>query len=264
MSQSLPFIQGLSHIELALLTTSVLFFMATFFLNSYIFLRRSYISQRETKVKRLIEKYEHLLIAYIYATENERKTLFDDIKPRKKLDSSILLAQIILMRKNIKGQEAVALVSLYEKLGFYKVSFKKLHSGSWVKRHEGLLELAYMDALKERPILKKLIHDKNSIVRIATIKALIMTNMDWQKALQTYQYPLNQWEQVQICETINAIKSISFRDCLPLLASKNPTVGALVGLCEQLFTQLNPQELSSIKQTQVIPTFKDKELVSNF
>jgi hypothetical protein len=261
LSENLPFIKGLSNIELALLTVSILFCIATFVINTYILLRRYYINNRQTQVKALIEKYETLLIEYIYTTKNERIALLESIKPHNKLDSSILLAQIILMKKNLKGHEAFVLIDLYEKLGFYKVSFKKLHSLSWVKRYEGLQELAYMHALKMRLILFKLLKDKSSIVRIATLKALIMNNMNWQKVLKNYEYPLSKWEQVQICETIYTTSTISLRDCLPLLESRNQTVVALVGLCEKLFTQLNSQELSSINQTQVIASFMEKELV---
>jgi hypothetical protein len=247
LSRNLPFLKGLTNIELALLTASLLFFLATFGLNGYILLRRYYINRRHTQVEALIEKYETLLIEYIYAPKKGKEVLFCEIKPQNKLDSRILLAQLILMKKNIRGHEAGALIDLYEKLGYYNVSFKKLHSASWVKRHDGLKELAHMNALKERPIFKTLIKDRHAIVRIATLKALIMNDMYWEKALRNYRYPLNQWEQVQICETIYSTKNIGFKHCLPLLESKNQTVVALVGLCEKLFTQLNPQELSSIE-----------------
>jgi hypothetical protein len=159
--QSLPFMKSLSNIELALLTGSILFCLATLVLNSYILLRRFYINHRQAQVETLVEKYETLLIEYIYAPKKGKEVLFCEIKPQNKLDSRILLTQLILMKKNIRGHEAGALIDLYEKLGYYKVSFKKLHSASWVKRHDGLQELAYMNALKERPILKTLINNSS-------------------------------------------------------------------------------------------------------
>jgi hypothetical protein len=262
--QSFPFIQSLTNIECAILITSVLFFMATFILNGYILLRRAYINHHETQVKGLVEKYQNLLIAYVFATEERKDTLFYYMKPHKKLDSSILLAQMILMKKNIKGQEAVALMDLYDTLGYDKVSFKKLHSRSWIKRHEGLEELMYMAASTDAPIFNSLINDRHAIVRIAALKALIRGDRHWQNALKSYKHPLSKWEQVQLCETINAHETIGLTDCMPLLRSKNQTVVALVGLCDQLFTPLNSQALLDIKQTQKITSFKEKELVTDF
>ena len=227
-------------------------------------LRRACISHRETQVKQLIAQYEHLLIAYICGTKSEKESLFYDIVPQRKLDSSVLLAQIILIKKNMKGQEAIALRDLYEKLGYDKVSFKKMFSSSWIKRCEGLQELTCMEALTDAPIFDALMNDKHAFVRIAALKAVIAHGKHWQKALRQYKYPLSRWEQVQICETINANKTIGFTDCQPLLRSQNQTVVALVGLCGQLFTQINPQELLSIRVTPVTTSFTEKELVTDF
>ncbi len=197
-----------------------------------ILLRRTILIRQTKRAKVLKQKYETLLaelMSYIYENGKifEAKQLSVFLTHEDKthaFNRQILLEQILLMKKHVSGEEAVILSNIYKKLGFEKEALKKLKSWSWYTRYKGLDELILMETTAINNIFKEITKDKNMLVRIAALRALILRGGDWQPLLIKYNYPLSAWEQYQICDALSKRQAIQLPDFKPLLKSLNPTV----------------------------------------
>ncbi len=198
-----------------------------------ILIRRTRKIRIEKRTNILKEKYE-ILIAEMMSTfmENEKifqprdMTVFLDKKDKtRRFNRSVLLQQILLMKKHVSGDEAYSIYSLYKKLGFEAHSFRKLSSWFWTTRLAGIEELVLMETTGTAGTFQNLTTDKNINVRIAAFRALILRGGDdWQQALIRYGYPLSMWEQFQICDALSKRQQIYLPDFRPLLRSLNLTV----------------------------------------
>lgn len=242
----------LSNIEISLLTSGLILLTLAFGIIGYILIRRVYINQNQIQSEKLIALYQSLLIAYISANKRERESLMPEFRAS---DSNILLAQMLIMKKNFKGAEGLALDNLYLELGYKKLFANKLQSLSWLTRLEGLEEHTQMNVHISKDILHKLVCDSKKMVRIAALKYEILRGRNWQTLLVEYRYPLTKWEQIQICEMIYKKPNFNFQECMALKASSNPSVAVLYDMLEQPFTQLESSDL--------VPLYDDKLLIIN-
>ena len=219
-------------LKLVLVCLIVGFLSASCVVLFMILLRRTILIKEVRVRKQLVEKYETFLsesMTYFY--ENEKifdKKVFavtlDKNDQMQTFNRKTLLEQILLMKKHVGGEEAQMLHGLYEKLGFYRASLRKLKSWYWHRRLEGMQELILMECASIEKLFHKMTRDRHQFVRIEAIRALILRGNDWQPSLIRYSYPLSMWEQFQICDALSRRQNIQLPDFTPLLKSLNPTV----------------------------------------
>ena len=194
--------------------------------------RRTILLKQAKTAAILRGKYEQLLaelMSYIYENDKifEKKVLSvflnheDKTKP---FNRKILLEQILMMKKHISGTDASVLENFYKKLGFEKEALKRLKKRQWHLRLAALDELILMEITAINSIFLQMTKDKNQLVRVSAIRALILRGGDWQPTLIRYNYPLSAWEQYQICDALSRRQAIQLPDFTPLLESLNPTV----------------------------------------
>ena len=231
-------------LKLILISLIVGFSAASCVVLFMILLRRTISINHANRKKKLVEKYENFLAeAITHDYENDKiyeiKTFNVKLNKNDKkrtFNRKVLLEQILLMKKHVGGQEAHVLFDLYEKLGFNKTAIKNLKSWHWYTRLQALQELMAMESKSATTLFQKMILDRNSYVRIAAIKALILRGgylqngqAAWQPSLIRYSYDLSAWEQSQIFDALSRHQDIQLPDFAPLLYSFNPTV-VLFGL----------------------------------
>ena len=188
-------------LKLVLVCLIVSFLSASCVVLFMILLRRTILIKEVRVRKQLVEKYETFLsesMTYFY--ENEKifdKKIFavtlDKNDQMQTFNRKTLLEQILLMKKHVGGEEAQMLHGLYEKLGFYRASLRKLKSWYWHRRLEGMQELILMECASIEKLFHKMTRDRHQFVRIEAIRALILRGNDWQPSLIRYSYPLSMW-----------------------------------------------------------------------
>jgi hypothetical protein len=199
---------------------------------SMIMLQRWLKQRNERKAVVLREKYENVLselMSKYYEngkvfSKIEFSSLLNEEDKKRSFNRKILLEQIILLKKNVGGDETDVLDNLYVKLGFQSQSIKKLKNSHWAIRYEGLNELILMESRRIEDTFMKMTKDSHSLVRISAIKALILRGAKWEKALIRFDYPLTPWDMYQICEALSKRQIVQLPDFAPLLKSVNLTV----------------------------------------
>lgn len=231
-------------LKLVLVCMIVGFISASFVVLFMILLRRTILINQNIARKKLVEKYGNFLaesLSYFYDNDKIFEIKSFSVKLNKKdqtrsFNRKVLLDQILLMKKHVGGEESKMLFDLYEKLGYSKTAVKKLKSWHWNTRFEALQELILMESKSAETLFQKMTLDKNSFVRIAAIKALILKGgylqngqAAWQPSFIRYSYALSAWEQSQIFDALSRYQNIQLPNFAPLLYSFNPTV-VLFGL----------------------------------
>lgn len=199
---------------------------------SMIMLQRWLKQRNERRAVILREKYENLL-SELMSCYYENGKIFSKIEysgflnkqdKTSSFNRRILLEQIILLKKHVGGDETEVLDNLYKKLGFQSESVKKLKNRHWATRYEGLSELTLMESRRIEGTFMKMTKDSHSLVRISSIKALILRGAKWERSLLRFDYPLTPWDMYQICEALSKRQAIQLPDFTPLLKSVNLTV----------------------------------------
>src|SRR5687768_7368203 len=63
------------------------------------------------------------------------------------LAKQVMIDQLIVLKKSLLGSSAAKLNSVFKKLQLNSVSLKKMNSGEWPERAQGIFELAQMYVL---------------------------------------------------------------------------------------------------------------------
>ena len=199
----------------------------------FMILTRRTILINEAKTATVLRgKYEQLLaelMSFIYENDKifEKKQLsvfLNHEDKTKSFNRKILLEQILMMKKHISGEDASVLENLYKKLGFEKEALKRLKKRQWHLRLAALDELILMEITAINSVFMHMTKDKHQLVRVSSIRALILRGGNWQPTLIRYNYPLSLWEQYQICDALSKRQAIQLPDFTPLLESLNPSV----------------------------------------
>jgi hypothetical protein len=195
------------------------------------------MNRRKAKAKVLRGRYEMFLTELMINVQENGKFFhkksfaayltMKDISNR--FHRSVLLEQILMMRKHVGGFEAENLKELYLKLHFDKEAIKKLRHRRWYLRLNAVQELSLMEIDGLAETFQLMAVDEHQMVRIAALRALILRGGNWQQALAFYNYNLSLWEQYQMCDSLSHRQSIQLPDFSPLLQSLNRSV-VLFGL----------------------------------
>ena len=186
-----------------------------------ILLNRNKIEREASLREFLLEKYQGLLIDYLYGNTSP-----DDFRPiaSNSFRRQVLIDQMIDLAVNLKGDEEKKLLKLYKQLGLDKDSVKRAYDYRWHKKIKGFRELAFMNIKDANDAIYKALNSSNEILRMEAQIALVnLSDDNTFEFLNFLSRPFSLWEQITLHELIvqHNLKVPSFNRWL---SSPNDTV----------------------------------------
>jgi hypothetical protein len=170
----------------------------------FILLNRSRM-QREARLRAyLMEKYQRLLMDYLFDDGMGEKAYKEMVKvARNTLNRQVLIDQIIDIMVNLKGDIMQRAKDLYIKLGLKRDSLKKTQSRKWHTKIKGYRELAFMNIRSANKNIIRSINSNNEILRMEAQIAMVRLSDDnpfeWMHKLEK---PMSVWDQITLLELI--------------------------------------------------------------
>ena len=213
---SYPFV-GIIYI---LLTLMILLF--TFILGFTIYKRRI-----EYNKKKWQQNIAMIISEALFFTEEEPGDI--TYKNKKLLHNPMfrnsVINELVQTKKNLSGESNLSLKNLYENLELNKDSFKKLHNIKWHIKAKGILELGMMEQIKYVKEIFRLTNDANELVRNEAQCALVsFYGFPGLRFLNVTEYPISQWQQIQLLNKLNDVKPENFDAIKKWLQSPNESV----------------------------------------
>ena len=170
----------------------------------FILLNRSRL-EREARLRAyLMEKYQRLLMDYLFDDGMGEKAYKELVKvARNTMNRQILIDQIIDIMVNLKGDIMQRAKDLYLQLGLRRDSLKKTQSRKWHTKIKGYRELAFMNIRSANKNIILSINSNNEILRMEAQIAMVRLSDDnpfeWMHKLEK---PLSVWDQITLLELI--------------------------------------------------------------
>ncbi len=220
-------------------------------ITAFIFLSqiRLRFTKNYKKNKILKEKYQELLINYIYLTEEEiqeKKTIYNQLHTAVKnnFDREVIQKLILRLHGDLSGELATFLEELYSKLGLIQYSLKKMKSKVWYIKIKGIREVTQMKVQGVYEETLRLINHDNKLLRNeAQLTMVKLYQFKGLAFLDTLEFPITEWQQLQLIEEIQNIRNEELPDLTRWLKSDNEYVVSFALKLVKLFNQIQTQEL---------------------
>ena len=161
--------------------------------------------QREEKLKEyLLEKYQMLVMEYLFEEENQEKA-FREIErvAYNRKNRQVLIDQMIDLSVNLQGEIKEKIQELYLRLGLNRDSLEKAYSRKWHNNVKGFRELAFMNVRDANDKIIESLNSNNEILRMEAQIAMVRLSEDNPYAfLDLLEKPLSLWEQVTLHELL--------------------------------------------------------------
>jgi len=167
-----------------------------------ILLNRRRLEREELLNDYLLEKYQHLLMNYLF-DEEKREDAFKelDFVANNRINRQILIDQMIDLSVNLKGEIKEDIQQLFLRLGLKRDSLEKAYSRKWHQNVKGFRELAFMNIRDANDRIIKHLNSKNEILRMeAQIAMVRLSDGNPYEFLDLLEKPLSLWEQVTLHE----------------------------------------------------------------
>jgi len=190
-----------------------------------ILVNRRRMDSIENKKQQLREKYQSLLVDYLFSEEKVSNIPTEIGKiAASSFNRRLLIDQTIDLSINLTGVAKDKLRTLFFLLKLDKDSLKKAFSRKWHVKVKGFRELAFMDITDANTEIVRCLLSRNDIVRMEAQMAMVRLNHeDAFGFLDHLDKPFTQWEQLSIYETI-MFHNLSIPAFDRWLFSKNKTV----------------------------------------
>jgi hypothetical protein len=187
------------------LTFLVLYFIASMLVILLVILfHRNWMNSEEKRKQELREKYQSLLVDFLFATDNASNVPSEI----KKIASSsynrkMLIDQMIDLSINLSGETKEKLRGLFFALKLERDSIRKVYSRKWHIKVKGFRELAFMDIVEANDQIIRCLKSKNDIIRMEAQLAMVrLSHSDSFGFLDHLEKPFTLWEQLTVYETI--------------------------------------------------------------
>ncbi len=190
-----------------------------------ILLHRNKLEMIEEMTQELKERYQELLMDYLFDEDHQGETL-DKIKKvaGDSFKRQILMSQMKDLMINLSGDAAEKLKDLYYRLDLDRDSEEKAFSKKWHIKVRGFRELALMNVTRANDEIVRCLHSRNSILRMEAQLALVRLGEEDRYAfLDHLERPFTPWEQLNVHQTIVS-HNLEIPKFERWLSSSNPTV----------------------------------------
>ncbi len=171
----------------------------------FILFNRNKMEKKAVTDQYLKEKFQELLIAFLYNDPVKKQEVKEKIKniTKSNYSSQFLINEIIDLSINLKGDTTNELRKLYLELELDKLTFKKVKSRKWHIKIKAFRELAFMNLKTANNEILKSLESKNDILRMEAQIALVRLNeKDPFRFLDKLEKPFTLWEQMNIHELL--------------------------------------------------------------
>lgn len=153
---------------------------------------------RETRKKRLRNRFLSLITAYLFEDKNDR--ILKKLKSiKEKSQRQILINEIVLLLNNLSGEISQQLKNLYVLLKLRQDSVHKLSLPDWQTIIQGIKELEALGIKEEIGAIQNLLNHHNREIRVEAHYAYLkMSENDPWFFLNHLKYPLTSWEQLNL------------------------------------------------------------------
>jgi hypothetical protein len=184
--------------------------VASALMAAVILFRRTIFSKRVQKEQHIRARYETLLAEYISGEhENEMLRLLSMEKEtalslsmtelQNPLNRRIFKEQLLLLHKNLSGQETNKLRDLYLILGFKNESITLLkNTRDWQKRVACIHELSQMAVREAMPLIFALINHPNQMVSVAALRTRVVMDVEPLALLNDLTTELTDWQKTHL------------------------------------------------------------------
>lgn len=136
-----------------------------------------------------------------------------------------VINEIIQTKKNLSGSANLNLNKLYELLELDVDSNKKLHHRHWHTKAKAIHELTIMQQMKYANEIAELTNHQNELVRNEAQCGMInLLGFPGLCFLDRTQYPISQWQQIQLLHKLNNVKPQDLGNIKNWLGSPNESV----------------------------------------
>ncbi|WP_242917610.1 HEAT repeat domain-containing protein [Pontibacter liquoris] len=200
----------------------VLFFTGTaLLLFLFILISRLRDGVRQRKSRWMDKKAQQFITSYLFNAEEVSPAQLESFRRKYILNSfycPIFLENLISLQKNLIGESADRLRTLYKDLGLHPYSKQKLYARSWSVIAKGICELAEMGMTQDAELIRAFINHPNPVLRSQALVALVYLQ---HKApfsfLDELEEPLTEWQQLQLAraaQKAHAVHPPSFKQWL--------------------------------------------------
>ena len=190
-----------------------------------ILLNRRRIQREETLNEYLLERYQHLLMNYLFDDEHQELAFLElDEVADNHVSRQVLIDQMIDLSVNLKGEIKEEIQKLYLRLGLKRDSLEKAYSRKWHQNVKGFRELAFMNIRDANEQIIKNLNANNEILRMeAQIAMVRLSDGNPYEFLDLLEKPLSLWEQVTLHE-LQIQHNLPVPDFKQWFASNNTSV----------------------------------------
>ncbi|MDH3381160.1 MAG: HEAT repeat domain-containing protein [Flavobacteriaceae bacterium] len=228
----------------------VIFVELILILSSFIHLNllRSRYQNKMKEHQKLTDKYQEILINYIYFTEDEideknKTTKLLKIAIKNKSDRKVIQNLILTLHDDLTGELAEFLETLYYDLGLVQYSLKKMNSPVWFIKIKGIREVTQMKVKDVYTETLMLINHKNQLLRSeAQLTMVKLYQFEGLKFLDTLDFPITEWQQILLIEEIQSIRNQEIPNLTNWLYSKNDSVICFSLKLVKLFNQIQMKD----------------------
>ncbi|HXB44952.1 MAG TPA: hypothetical protein VNV85_12880 [Puia sp.] len=136
-----------------------------------------------------------------------------------------VINELIQIKKSLSGSSTSNLKKLYESLNLDRDSFGKVTELRWHVKAKGLQELGEMEQSKYLKEIFWLTNDENELVRNEAQCAMVsFSGFLGLSFLNVTEYPMSEWQQVQLLNRLNDIKPENSNVIKKWLQSSNESV----------------------------------------
>ncbi len=167
-----------------------------------ILLNRRRIHREETLNEYLLERYQLLLMNYLFDEEHQELAYLElNEVADNRISRQVLIDQMIDLSVNLKGEIKEEIQKLYLRLGLKRDSLEKAYSRKWHENVKGFRELAFMNIREANEQIIKCVNSSNEILRMeAQITMVRLSDGNPYEFLNYLKKPLSLWEQVTLHE----------------------------------------------------------------
>ena len=185
-----------------------------------ILIRRYRGARQDKREAEFLPIIDNLLTEHVVLNEglaenkpvSEIELPLDAFRPliRRRVYRQLLIERIINYKKSFAGSIGDLLRQLYIDLELEKVSFKKMKSGRWNRKVQGMIELTDMDMSISDVNILPLTNSKNRELRAEARNAYIkLSKNEPFKFFDVVTEPLLMWDQIELFKTITTTEEIA-------------------------------------------------------
>lgn len=232
-------------------TVSAIVLSLILFLTIYLKFFRLYLRNRAIEKAKFKQKYEDILVKYLFTSPNDKKISIEQEVLIEILQTSIknptrrhiIITVLYNLMNEVSGEMSDSIKTLYYRTGLINYALLKLKNKNWYVIAKGIGELTRFNVDEAQNEISQFNNHPNIEVRNATQLYLVnLFRFNGLTFLNDLEVPLSEWVQVQLLETLQKFNDQQICDIQPWLKSSNDTVVAFALKLAKIYNQFEVKD----------------------